>query len=272
MPITQKLSLEVDHWLKDELLSECSNATRGVWMDLLCHMHLNDRSGELIATGDQLAEMARCKTTAECLEALREIKGKQAGYVHFDGKVFTVRNRRMYRQAQKRKANAERQMRYREAHANDNVTPENIAFGRFWSAFPRGRKKSIARAREAWHKAIKKVDDPEVIIKAAGEYAVSQVGQGKYVKMPETWLNQECWNDDRAAWRDLDKMFDQPSGFRKVTREEFQEAVKGRQFKKQPERASSDPRWVFGTLKDGTKIECRDYFLPKNSSGTPEHA
>lgn len=75
------------------------------------------------------------------------------------------------------------------------------AFEAFWKAFPSGRKKSKGKAREAFGKAVKKIAADELIANAI-EYAASDEGNGQFVKMPETWLNQECWNDDRAAWQD----------------------------------------------------------------------
>jgi hypothetical protein len=77
--------------------------------------------------------------------------------------------------------------------------PLDELFERFWEAFPSGRKQGKGKARESFAKAVKKAD-PELIIAAAAEYAASPVGQGEYVKGPCPWLNQECWNDDRAAW------------------------------------------------------------------------
>lgn len=72
-------------------------------------------------------------------------------------------------------------------------------FEHFWRVFPAGRKQGKGGARKAWDSAIHKTT-PEVIIAAAAEYAASPVGQGRYVKGPTPWLNQECWSDDRAAW------------------------------------------------------------------------
>jgi len=82
-------------------------------------------------------------------------------------------------------------------------TGSATAFDRFWESFPSGRRKSKAKAREAWTKAVRKAD-PETIIAAAAEYAESVEGRGDYVKMPSTWLNGECWSDDRAAWNRID--------------------------------------------------------------------
>jgi len=73
------------------------------------------------------------------------------------------------------------------------------SFELFWASFPPGRKKGKAAAYVAWSKSVSDID-PDVIIAAAGEYGRSREGQGQYVKMPATWLNQGCWDDDRAAW------------------------------------------------------------------------
>ena len=43
--------------------------------------------------------------------------------------------------------------------------------------------------------------DPELLIRRAGEYAESDEGNGEYVKMPSSWLNQSCWEDDPQAWQ-----------------------------------------------------------------------
>ena len=76
-------------------------------------------------------------------------------------------------------------------------------FERFWKAFPRGRKTKKADANKAWKKAIRH-ESPEVIIQAAGEYADSEVAQGRYVQGPAPWLNGACWDDDREAWKEKD--------------------------------------------------------------------
>lgn len=73
-------------------------------------------------------------------------------------------------------------------------------FERFWDAFPPGRKTDKGRAFKAWQSAIHRAL-PEMIITAALEYADSPVGRGDYVKQPATWLNGDCWNDDRASWQ-----------------------------------------------------------------------
>lgn len=91
-----------------------------------------------------------------------------------------------------------------EAEAEEETkNKKDVSFDSFWEAFPRGRKTGKGKAKAAFLKAIKKVD-AETIISAAKEYAASDVGRGQYVKGPEPWLNGECWDDDREAWKDKD--------------------------------------------------------------------
>lgn len=77
-------------------------------------------------------------------------------------------------------------------------------FVRFWNAFPRGRKSGKQKALEAWHRAVKRAD-ASTIIDAAERYAKSPAGTSEFVKMPATWLNGGCWEDDPAAWGLADK-------------------------------------------------------------------
>jgi hypothetical protein len=73
-------------------------------------------------------------------------------------------------------------------------------FAIFWEKFPRGRKKSKALAFKAFQKAIASGVDAMMLIRRVDEYAASAEGRGDFVKMPSTWLNQACWDDDPAAW------------------------------------------------------------------------
>lgn len=77
--------------------------------------------------------------------------------------------------------------------------PYSDEFLEFWGVFPQGRRKNKGGAWKSWQKSIKRTK-PTVIIEAAREYATSDEGRGQFVKMPSTWLNNECWLDDRVAW------------------------------------------------------------------------
>ena len=90
-----------------------------------------------------------------------------------------------------------------------NPDPGEPGFDQFWKAYPKGRKTDKKKAKSAFAKAIKGGTAASTIIAAAKEYALSDVGRGEFVKMPTTWLNGGCWEDDRAAWAKLKpKQFD----------------------------------------------------------------
>ncbi len=251
-------------YLKDPALTLCSAATRGIWMDLLCRMHEYDRSGELRGTADQLARLARC-STVEFVLAATDLKDTNTAEVIDRNGSFTIRNRRMWEESNGRKANAERQMRFRNGESNTKKTASSVdeyesEFEEFWNEFPKGRRKSKGAAKESFFKAAKRCD-PATIIEAAKAYAASDEGRGKFVKMPSTWLNQECWNDDREAWRDKDKPASE-TAYREISREDFAEHVRMKRFKDGPMRHGTNPNWFFGTLRTGEKVICKE---PKSS-------
>lgn len=219
------LPLYTGDWLKDPALTLCAPATRGVWIDLLSAMHEAGRSGELCGTADQLARLARC-STADLALALTDLQTNKAADVTQRNGQITVINRRMFREHNSRISGALRQQRFRERHGqHDDVTPcmsssmslsssaaqktpkppsaDDANFERFWNAFPRGRRKSRGAARKAWEKA-RRLVDADTLIAAATEYAASAEGRGAFVKMPSTWLNNECWTDEREAWQQKD--------------------------------------------------------------------
>ncbi len=226
-------------------------------MDVICRMHERDRCGELIGTAIELAEMTRCNPT-QFMDAARDLKANAAAEVRFNGTEFFLRNRRMYLADQKRKSNAKRQLKHREKQKENTVTDFDILFERFWQAFPSSRKHGKAGARESFRKAIAKTD-AETIITSASEYAASEVARGKYVKMPETWLNKECWSDDREAWRDLDnKQAPKTVEYRRIAPAQFKAFRDGKEFFSGP---YADPvsatghRRYFGQLKNGSRVE-----------------
>lgn len=207
------LDLYTGDWLKDPSLSLCEPATRGIWIDLLCAMHERDRCGVITGTPDQLARISRC-SAVDFVQAVADLQTHQAAEVTQRGDKYTVINRRMKNDADRRKREAARQRRKREAlsaHCHGDVALDNDLsleeiekrlldlFDDFWAAYPPGRKTSKGKARESWMVAVQK-EPAERIIAAAKHYATTPDGKGQFVKMPSTWLNQECWDDDRAAW------------------------------------------------------------------------
>jgi hypothetical protein len=72
------------------------------------------------------------------------------------------------------------------------------------------------------------------------------------------WLN-------RSQNRGGRKSGGEQQAYEKVSAEEFRRFLEDRQFEEKPTRNAKDPRWVFGTLRDGRRVECRDYPLPDNA-------
>lgn len=70
------------------------------------------------------------------------------------------------------------------------------AFDEFWQTYP--LRKAKGAARRAFDKAIKGGASAAVIIEGAKLYASDRAGQDpKFTKHPATWLNGECWTDER---------------------------------------------------------------------------
>lgn len=106
-------------WLKDPALSICEPATRGIWADLLMAMHELNRSGELRGTADQLARVSRCQTV-QFIQAVTDLQNSRAADITERNGVYTVRNRRMFREAQERAANTRRQKMSRGCHTTQD--------------------------------------------------------------------------------------------------------------------------------------------------------
>ncbi len=211
-------------WLRDGI-SGCSLAAQGLWLRMMFVAHDAPNYGEMFACDLLPAKAAiarRCGCSVEEFDALfsellgAEIPSIDNGIVVSrrmvrDGKLRAVRaksGRKGGKQNGKQKrskteANSEAKHKQNtevEDEIESDIKNESLdSFEQFWAAFPPGRKKSKARARLAFAKAAKSCD-PSEIIAAAVEYAASSEGRGEFVKMPETWLNGECWSDDRTAW------------------------------------------------------------------------
>lgn len=75
-------------------------------------------------------------------------------------------------------------------------------FELFRKTYP--RKKGKQKAREAWENAINWGNDPELLIKKAGEYAtevkLKKTEEG-YIKRPQGWLNEGRRDDEYDTWK-----------------------------------------------------------------------
>lgn len=128
-------------WLKDPAVSKCAPATRGIYVDILCAMHENDRSGVVTGTIEQLSRIARC-SVKEMIAALADLRSTLTAEVTEASNLVTVTNRRMKRESKNRKQNALRQSRFKEKRSGNGViTPiedENEDVIVPFSSFKRG--------------------------------------------------------------------------------------------------------------------------------------
>ncbi len=90
--------------------------------------------------------------------------------------------------------------RTRSSRSRVLVAEDDPGFAAFWGVYP--RRDSKLAAREAWPKALARADgDAAVINDGAARYRDWPGRDPQFTKMPATWLNNECWNDELAARR-----------------------------------------------------------------------
>lgn len=141
------------------------------------------------------AETARSKK-AERQRRYRERLKQQQEY----NSGATVAPQRGAREEKRREENKEKEKKEKEPKSASRKRHEySLDFEAFWNAYPQAGRSGKAKAFESWNRKTKEVD-PQIIIAAAAEYAqCSKVASG-YAKHAATWLNEKCWEDDRAAW------------------------------------------------------------------------
>lgn len=71
-------------------------------------------------------------------------------------------------------------------------------FGEFWEAYPHrgGTKRGRKVAEAKYLKAVADGTDEQLLIDAARRYVHDRQVMEGYAKNPETWLHQQCWNDE----------------------------------------------------------------------------
>lgn len=123
-------------WLKDQELGKCDPMTRGIWIDMVCHMHETGRSGEISGTPVELSRTCRC-TPEQIIIAANELIRTETAEVYDEKRVTLQRNgvtdrnqeiiiacRRMVAEAEERKSNADKQKRYRDKQKSPDNTDE----------------------------------------------------------------------------------------------------------------------------------------------------
>ena len=99
-------------------------------------------------------------------------------------------------------------------------------FEKFWQTFPSRRKTKKRKAFTDFKKAKKRVD-VATLMTAVEEYARSNKGRGEFCQMPSSWLNGDCWEDDRAGWNEGTPI---PTPKRKKTQAEIEAQIRSREL------------------------------------------
>lgn len=73
----------------------------------------------------------------------------------------------------------------------DNAQSDDFAFDKFWDMY--GKKKDLKKCKTKWANIPKK--DKSKIFETLPKY-IASTPDIKYRKLPYTWLNGECWNDE----------------------------------------------------------------------------
>lgn len=69
-------------------------------------------------------------------------------------------------------------------------------FSEFWTAYP--VKKAKPRAEKAYRKAVQVAGGVEPLLAAIAEQKTWPIWVDGFIPHPATWLNGECWNDERG--------------------------------------------------------------------------
>lgn len=216
-------------WLSDGVAG-CSLAARGLWIHLLCIMHLGPNYGYLSDTKgqpispDSLARRCGC-TFEEFNTLLAELEAAGVPSRKPEGVIFS---RRMVRDAEKRAGDAQRQQKHRSRGAShapvtplsrschrdlqksesdkrkhssadadvraSSTTKQTPGFDDFYRAYP--KKRGREDAARAWRKV--RPEDVSAILAAVEGFKASEDWQrenGRYVPYPATFLNGRRWED-----------------------------------------------------------------------------
>lgn len=176
------IALYTGDWMKDPNLSRCHPSTRGIWVDLLCAMHEDDRSGQVSGTAVELSRLARC-TEKEFNAAMAELSDKKAAHVTVRLGKVTVTNRKMNREYKLRVGARLRKQRQRSSPGcpEDVTLLSSLSLSSSWSTDDRrvdhrceltGEEIATVRRRanDVANKIGKRAEKPEdrsLVLKAA---------------------------------------------------------------------------------------------------------
>ncbi len=221
------MAFVVRDWLTDEQVTLLKESTRGIWMDALCRMFMDDRKGQIAGTIEDLSRL--CRTSVNPMRAaIDDLKLRSAADVTERDGIVTLMNRRMRREWIGRKSARDRQKRKREREANGVVTEMSHGespplsnshsnnqikkdssesadadgaspaddFEKFWGTWPKHpRKVGKAKCRELWQRKRLSPLAARIISSLESSKRSSDWARG-FVPMPMTWLNRTPWETD----------------------------------------------------------------------------
>ena len=213
-------------WIRDPQLQMASFQTQGIWINILCRMWDAPERGKLSGTIPQIRKLISCSKEEFDSFLNENIELNFADillHVTEGNKNVTISNRRMVKDENEKKSTRYRVNKHREkvrnAPCNTKVTPPSsvsvtvsssvtkkkdtlgqIQFDRFWSAYPKKRKKGDAL--KAW-KTLKIGNGVFEKIMSAIEYWSESEDwrkeEGKYIPYPASWLRAMGWEDELSG-------------------------------------------------------------------------
>lgn len=168
----------------------------------ICKKNINDFMPVWDEIKDKFVDVAEGRLINSRLESVREsqlaLREKRS---HSGAKGGLAKAKQMPKQKHSKGSmkNEDRRLEIESRKRDDD------AFEIWWDLVPRKTKKPLART--AYGKALqvlrgRGVDDPYGhLAERMRAFSRSETAKGKYCPYPSTWLNQEQYDDDDAAWR-----------------------------------------------------------------------
>ena len=223
------LPLYIQDYLTDEKLNECSPATQGVYIKLLCVLHKMEEYGTILLKQSDKQSNKQTKNFAikfakqitfpvETIEeALVELLDN--GVMSLDGDILfqkrMVKDNKLsiiraesgkkggettWKKPSFAKANAKAKTIANSESEYENESIYNDAFNKFWEAYPKKRSKGQAE------KAFKKLKPDDLLLKTILEKIELlkltddwKKDKGQFIPYPATWLNAKGWEDEIEA-------------------------------------------------------------------------
>ena len=208
-------------WLKDPALQMCSAVTKGIWIDLLCHMWEAHTRGEINGTAQNFCRLLGI-SEAEWETFLEENALHQfANIVHIKRDrhaIVQIQNRRMIRDEDQREAWRKRKQKERvtlKSHNSPTVSSSSTSkhkknicvysddFEQLWKLYPRRVEKK--KAYRVFSTRLKEKTTVEALTLATKNYAnhcKNANTETRYIKHPATFWGPdghwEEWTDKRA--------------------------------------------------------------------------